>query len=155
MSFMTTRFDQSTAAGFSMWKPGDRIVGTIVDVKDGVKTKPDEKTGEVYDATILTIDMDPAKSVSHNREMEPIDLSEGGEVAMWLAFNKRSLCKAVQDAVIAAGASDLSVGSTIAIIFSAYGEQSAEAKKKGWNRPKLYEAQYKPAAKSVAVDDLI
>lgn len=155
MSFMSTNFDQSSAPSFSFWKTGDRIVGTITDIKDGVKTKPDEKTGEVYDATIVTIDMDASKSISHTREMEPIDLSEGGEIAIWLAFNKRSLCKAVQDAVIASGAKDLAVGSTIAIIFAAYGEQSAEAKKKGWNRPKLYEAQYKPAAKSVAVDDLI
>lgn len=156
MTFMHKTFSSGNSSpGFSFWKPGDRLVGTIIDIKDGVTTLPDDK-GHTYDATILMIDMDVAKSVSHTRELESVDLAEDGtERSVWLADNKPAMCRAVQEAVKASGATDITVGGTIAIVFAAYGEQSAEAKKKGWNRPKLYEAQYKSPARSVNVDSLI
>ena len=69
-----------------------------------------------------------------------------GAVSLWVRGN---MVKAIKEAAATAGVSTL-IGTTIAVQFTGLGEATT----KGYNPPKLYKAQVKPAA-GISADDLI
>jgi len=151
MGFMDKSF--SSGKSFSFGKLNDRIVGTIISIDESGTTMPNDK-GETFAATILEIEVNAEKSISHDQEKELVTLTTGDVRTLWLPENRRQLCRAVQDAVKAAGAREITEGSTIVVVYAAVGEQ----KNPGFSKPKLFEASYKPAparTTTMSVDDLI
>lgn len=64
-------------------------------------------------------------------------------------YAKANMLKAIRDAVVAAGAKGLAAGGELAVQYTGDGE----AAQKGFNKPKMYAAAYRPPA--VAVDTLL
>lgn len=144
--------DRSYSRGksFSFGKIGDKMVGEIVDIDENATTLPDDHNN-TFEATVLTVKIDAAASVSHDKEKDPIELVEDQELTLWLPTNRRALCAAVKQAILDAGANGLSVGARIAVQYTANGEQK-DVKK---SAPKLFTAAYKPAVKTVSADSLL
>lgn len=127
---------------------GDMVSGTI------------EGTPRVVEGTNL--DGEPEQSlvidIKVSKASGSVSLGQGSEgpaadqehVTVWV--KKGAMAGAVRGAIAEAGARGLEDGGTFAIQHHELGEQ----KKAGWNRPKLYKAQYKSPVAAVAVgDDLI
>lgn len=149
MGFMDRNYKRGKS--FSFGKVGDKVVGQIVDIDEDATTLPNDR-GQTFDATVLTLTIDGNRSTSHDdREKNPIDLTDGDELTVWLPVNRRALCQAVKAAVLDAGARAIEVGATIGIQYTANGEQKDRSKR----APKLFAAQYSPPVRSVAADSII
>lgn len=140
--------ESSKAASFE--NIGDKYVGVITSIKHQQQTDP--ATGQVK--TFQSGDPMWLYVIT----IEPTDGSDA--VALWAKGGKftavqgsgDSMLSAIGKAVREAGASEVTVGGTLAVALTGMGEQ-----KIGQSAPKCYTAQYRPpapAAQTVPVDDL-
>ena len=130
-SHASVRFDQ----------PGDKVVGTIVDLD--TKQERDYATGEpktysdgnpmmMWVITLATDQRDPANP------------DDDGTRTVWA---RGQMKKAITTAVAAAKATRLEVGNRIEVTFTGFGEPS----KPGFNPPKLFSARYRLMDQSIDV----
>ena len=146
MGFMDV--STTTSNSFSFNKVGDTVAGTIVEIGEDVKTT-NRETGEEVTSLVIHVNIEGAKSISHDREKDPIELVDGETRAVWVAYHRKLLVKALQDAIKESGASGLEIGGRLILRYDANGPQKDKSK----TAPKLYVAKYVPAPKSVALDD--
>ncbi len=78
------------------------------------------------------------------KDSDPDDESDDGVRAL---YAKANMLKAIKEAVRPHGG--IAIGGDLAVKYTGDGEQ----KKRGFNPPKLYKAQYEPPAKTVNLDD--
>lgn len=76
-------------------------------------------------------------------------IAAGENVSIWVKAG--AMARALQAAIVEAKAAGLQEGGMLAVRYSADGEQ----KKAGFNRPKLYVAQYSPPVPTVGLGSLI
>jgi hypothetical protein len=139
--------DLESSAALQFNKMGDKHAGRITAVDQRKQTDP--KTGQV-------------KTFNDGSPMMlwviTLDLPNGDTGALWAKGGKfkaftgsgESMLSAIGTAVRAAGASSVDIGAQLAVAWTGEGEA-----KSGMNPPKLYTAQYIPAAPaSVPVEDL-
>jgi hypothetical protein len=135
-------------------KPGDTLVGTIVEKPRQVTTKTDE--GKEREQAIFTVDIIRDKCVSHRKQknndgtvtLEAVDLTESDTWTLWVPLTSR-LATAVKQAAQAAKATDFNEGDLISVTLTGYGDPF----KPGYAPPGLYTAVYKVAAPAAAEAD--
>jgi hypothetical protein len=122
---------------------GDYVAGTI----DGTPRVVDGTNldGEPERSLVIDLKVSKAKGVVSLGDGVEGDAAEQDYVSIWL--KKGSMARAAQSAITTAGARGLEDGGTFALVHSELGEQ----KKAGWNKPKLYTAEYKSPTPAVPV----
>lgn len=122
---------------------GDHVVGRIEGLPRVVTST--NLDGDEEESLVIDLAVTKASGVVGMGAGQEADAGEQEYVTVWV--KKGAMARALRDAVLAAGADGLEDGGTLALKHHELGEQ----KKAGWNRPKLYQAEYKPATPSVAV----
>lgn len=121
---------------------GTMVKGTVMSAKRTQQTDLDNNpktfdNGDPMWQVVITLQTD-------ERDAEIAD--DTGERRL---YAKGQMLTAVREALKKAGAGQLDVGGTLAVVYEADGEK----KNAGYNAPKLYRAQYQ--APTLAADDLI
>lgn len=122
---------------------GDYVAGKIVGTPRVVDGK--NLDGEDEQSLVVDLEVSKAKGVVSLGDGVEGDAAEQTHVSVWC--KKGGMARAVRDAISTAGARGLEDGGTFAVVHSELGEQ----KKVGWNKPKLYTAEYKSPTPAVAV----
>jgi len=120
-NFLSRNQPTSSNPSFKFTDVGAMVEGTITETPREVQTD-DTYNGGTIENLLVTL-----------------ETPSGDMYTIWLPLGKR-ITKAVAEAVADANAEDLETGGVLKIKFTALGEQ----KKAGYNKPKLYKAQYTP-----------
>lgn len=121
---------------------GDYVAGRIASTPSIVSGKNFD--GEDEDSLVIDIEVTQANGVCGPADAER-DAASAEFITVWIKAGAQA--KAVRDAISQAGTTGLQEGGTFAITHHELGEQ----KKAGWNRPKLYRAEYKAPVPTVPV----
>ena len=144
MDFLNANAGGSGYPSMKFENVGDHVVGTIEGLPRTVEgTNLD---GEPEQSLVIDLAVTKAQGFCGNSETRA-DASTASNVTVWV--KKGAMARAVRDALNAAGASGLEDGGTFALTHTELGEQ----KKAGYNRPKLYRAEYKSPVAAVAVGE--
>lgn len=146
MDFLNASAGGSGYPSMKFKNVGDKVVGRIEGLPRTVEAT--NLDGEPETSLVIDLAVTDAVGVCGTAADEQ-DAAGQSHVTVWV--KRGAMARAVRDAITAAGASGLEDGGTFALIHTELGEQ----KKAGWNRPKLYRAEYKSPVAAVSVDEAL
>ncbi len=144
MDFLNSNSGGSGYPSMKFRNVGDFVSGRIEGTPRTVEAK--NLDGEMETSLVIDLAVSKAQGVCGNSTDEQ-DAAEAEHVTVWVKAG--AMARAIRDAVQQNGATGLQDGGDLAIKHTELGEQ----KKAGFNKPKLYAAEYKTPTPAVAVSD--